>query len=110
MEYSWGSQPAMSCSQIQLPKTPLHGSDVVGGTNAASIPIITMGHLLSPASLIRRPISVSYEHAVRPNGNGARRTAGLTSFSDMISEGKVVPLGRWCNIRARVTLTALDRS
>ena len=62
---------------------------MVGGANASSIPAVTAGPLLPPSSLIRRPVSASYERAFRPSGVWGKEGCGpyFVSLHDPRGEG-----------------------
>jgi hypothetical protein len=72
---------------ILLADRPSPGRAVVGGTNASPIRPITGRRSLPPSSSTRRPLGVSYEHAVPPSGVWGRRAAGLQSFLLMSEQG-----------------------
>jgi hypothetical protein len=100
MEHSKEVSPLCLTRILPIAGQPSHGSDVVDGTNAASIPTITAGHLLLPSSLTRRPMSVPCGHAFRPQWR--MRPGDCEPYFVSLHKhcrGKVAPLGRWCNIR-----------
>ena len=77
--------------------------DFAGGSYPGIRPI-TDRHLLLPSSHSRYPVGATYVSLSCPSGVWGQENNGVNSLRDAIRRGRVVPLGRWRNIRGGETL------
>jgi len=73
-------------------------------SNAIPILPITDRHSLPPSSLSRYPVGRSCERLSPRHWQWRREDNGVTSFTEKIVGGEVVPLDRWRDIRGGETL------